>query len=106
VYGVANEDIDGLAEKMVGLGIGSLANFSKHVINLSSFLKAVKEHSTSEDFARKSLEAEQLFIQLIEAVMDKLEAQGLLTRGLENLLGGIADKHEGNVYLLKRRVVG
>jgi hypothetical protein len=53
---------------------------------------------------RRSLEAEVLFVGLVEAIMDKLKAGNLLTRGLEQMLGTIADTHEGNIYLLKQRV--
>lgn len=104
IYGVADGDIDRVAEKMVGLGNPILVGFSKHVINLSSFLRTLKEHSTSDDFARRSLEAELLFVELVETAMDRLKGAGLLTRGLEQLLGDVADKHEGVIYLLKQRV--
>jgi len=104
VYGTANDDIDKVAEKMLGLGRVNLVGFSKHVINLASFLKVIKEHASSDDFFKSSLEAELLFIDLLESVMNKLEAAQLLTRGLEQLLGDIADKHEGSIYLLKQRV--
>jgi DNA-binding ferritin-like protein len=97
--------VDATAEKIVGLNKASLVGFEKHVITLSAFLKNVKVHSSSDDFARRSLEAELMFIDLVEAVMDKLKVGGLLTRGLEQHLGNIADKHEEFVYLLKRRVI-
>lgn len=96
--------VDAVAERTVGLNKAALVGFEKHVITVSSFLKGVKMHATSDDFARRSLEAEIMFVQLIEAVMRKLEAAGLLTRGLEQLLGDIANKHEEFVYLLRRRV--
>jgi len=104
IYETANGDIDRVAEKMLGLGRVNLVGFSKHVITLASFLKIIKEHASSDDFSKSSLEAELLFIDLLEAVMNKLEAAQLLTRGLEQLLGDIADKHEGSIYLLKQRV--
>lgn len=104
LYNETTPDIDTLAEKIVGLAKTSqLVGFSKQVVNLTGFLAAIKEHGTSDEPCRRSLDAEKLIIQLVEAVMARLEAKGQLSRGLENLLGGIADKHEGFIYLLKQR---
>lgn len=106
LYNDIQPDIDSTAEKLVGLNKGAMVMFTKHVIGLSTFLKSVKEHSTSDDLTRISLEAELLLLSLIETVMDRLKVSGLLTRGLEQHLGNIADKHETAVYLLKRRITG
>ena len=35
--------------------------------------------------------------------VDDLKEMGLLTRGLDNMIAGIEDKHESHVYLLKQR---
>lgn len=104
LYTETAADIDPLAEKIVSLGKPALVGFSKHIIEMSSFLKTLKNHSTSDDFSRKSLEAEIFFVELVEAVIKRFELQGILTRGLENLLGEIAGKHENLIYLLKQRV--
>lgn len=105
LYGASNAEIDVVAEKLLGLG-GSqdLLSVSKQVINLSHFLKVHKDHSESDLLARRSLEAEVLFLGIVEAIMDKLKSGGMLTRGLEQMLGNIADVHEGHVYLLRQRV--
>lgn len=105
LYNDIQPQIDLTAEKLVGLNKAAMVVFPKHVIGLSGFLKTVKEHSTSDDLVRVSLEAEVLFVSLVEAVMDRLKMAGLLTRGLEQHLGNIADKHEEMIYLLRRRVV-
>lgn len=105
LYTASSDQIDPLAEKIVGLsGKAELVGFSKHVIGISSFLSEVKSHGTSDDPARRSLDAEKMFVALVESVMKRLEVRGLLTRGLENLLGGLADEHEKFIYLLGRRV--
>lgn len=97
--------IDSTAEKIVGLNKAALVGFEKHVVTLSAFLKNVKMQGSSDEPARRSLEAEIMFLGLLEAVMYNLDQTGLLTRGLEQHLGNIADKHEEFIYLLKRRVV-
>jgi DNA-binding ferritin-like protein len=105
LYGTTVPEIDLVAEKLLGLSSGEeLVSPSKQVINLSHFLKTHKNHSQSDLLPRRSLEAEVLFVGLVEAIMDKLKAANLLTRGLEQMLGTIADTHEGNIYLLKQRV--
>jgi len=103
VYETADGDVDGLAERIVGLAKGALVGYSSHVITLTRFLKTVKDGSTSDDPCRSSLEAERFFLGLLEAVMTRLEQRGLLTRGLEQTLGTIAERHEVSVYLLKQR---
>lgn len=105
LYTASTEQIDPLAEKIVGLsGKPELVGFSRHVIGVSSFLSEVKAHGTSDEPARRSLDAEKMFIALVESVMKRLEVRGLLSRGLENLLGGLADEHEKFVYLLGQRI--
>ena len=59
---------------------------------------------TSSDLAKKSLMAEMNFLKVIDVMMSCLQECGLLTPGLSNMLEGIADLHEGHVYLLKQRV--
>jgi len=106
LYEAAHEDIDSLGEKIVGLGNSKLVGFSIHAVTISSWLVNIKSFGTSDAAPRRSLEAEQMLVSLVETVMERLKQKNLLTRGLENLLGGIADKHEGLIYLLKQRDVG
>ncbi len=103
LYEDTEADIDPLAEKIVGLSKSALVGFSRHAINLTAFLATIKDTSTSDEPCRRSLDAEKLLISLTETVMERLEAKGLLTKGLENMLAAIADKHEGFVYLLRQR---
>jgi hypothetical protein len=57
----------------------------------------------STDLAKRSMIAEMTFLKVIDHVMSSLDECGLLSNGIDNLLQGIADKHEGHVYLLKQR---
>jgi hypothetical protein len=50
-----------------------------------------------------SLNAELRFLVMMQMVAKEMEAKGTLTRGTDNLLAGIEDKHEEHVYLLKQR---
>jgi hypothetical protein len=74
------------------------------------FLGAVADLATTEMVSpadllvNKALRAELAFIKAGERMMNLLKDKGLLSRGLEQLLGTILDNHESNVYLLKQRV--
>lgn len=105
--GVAGE-IDGIAEKAVGLG-------SPHLVNLTDQLQLVNViNQTShrhfviprpDELVDLSLCAESTFVEVMKNVYLSLENCGYMTKGLDNLLAGILDKHEGNIYLLKQRAV-
>ena len=107
LYQATLEEIDGLAEKAIGLGSTTNVNLT---LQTSQLLKLVTSDGnasmipTSSDLARKSLMAEMNFLKVIDVMMSCLQECGLLTPGLSNMLEGIADVHEGHIYLLKQRV--
>ena len=45
------------------------------------------------------------YIELLESACNVLDNHGLLTLGLEDLLSGSANRHEGYCYLLKQRAI-
>lgn len=61
---------------------------------------------SAEELARRSYEAEMHFVGILEILVGRMKGNGSWSIGVENMLGEIADTHEGNVYLLKQRVVG
>jgi len=104
--GVAKE-VDMIAEKAIGLGCTAnvdLQLLHSQVLKLISGAETATMIPQSSDLARKSLMAETNFLKVIEHVISHLQECGLLTPGLSNMLEGIADAHEGHVYLLKQRV--
>lgn len=107
LYGGLAEEIDAIAEKAIGLGCTD--NVSLPLIH-SQLLKLITGQGTasmipqSSDLAKKSLMAEMNFLTVMKHICDSLKECGLMTHGLDNLLAGIEDKHEGHVYLLKQRV--
>jgi DNA-binding ferritin-like protein len=110
LYEATDADVDTVAEKTVGLGSNRLVELRYSLENVKRFTDAVDEVTTlgSPDevspHVRRALKAENAFLKAGERLMGQLETAGLLTRGVENLLGGILDKHEGHVYLLKQRL--
>jgi DNA-binding ferritin-like protein len=104
IYEDSGAFIDQLAEKTVG-------HFG--VIPPVEFVQAVGQFVTN--FAPQaleptymmvsSLEIEKTIISTIDSVRQALEASGELSNGMDNLLQGIADKHEEFIYLLQQRVL-
>jgi DNA-binding ferritin-like protein len=109
LYNEVIEDIDKLAERMLGSGPTCLANpmyHAKHVSAVAQVLYAGAPSSPSPDEnAMLSFRAVLYTLVLLKFTYAQLEERKLLSHGLDNLLQGIADKHEEHVYLLKRRVM-
>jgi len=108
VYSATIEDIDTLAEKSIGLG--STANVDL-VLVTSQLMKLVKGYGMTttlpspSELAKRSYLSEMNFIKVMAHLAEHLKECGLMTRGLDNMLQGIEDRHEGHVYLLKQRIM-
>jgi DNA-binding ferritin-like protein len=106
IYDATKGEIDSVAEKSIGMG--SVANVDLHLMT-SQLLKLVSGYGMtstipqSSDLARRSLLAEMNFLKVIDHMMISLDECGMLSNGIDNMLQGIADVHEGHVYLLKQR---
>ena len=110
LYEMADGQLDMVGEKAVGLGSPELVMPKHSLENMRRYIEAVEDtdimDAPSLKMAKRSLLAEKSFITAGELLMKQLESKGLLTRGVEQLLGTILDQHEANVYLLKQRVSG
>ena len=102
LYDALLGEIDLVGEKLIGVSKNpALTNYFARMKIIQKFL----EMSTSqEDYIVVSTKAEQTYLKVGEHVMDKLEQAGLLSRGLEQMLGNVLDKHEEHLYLLMQRV--
>ena len=106
LYNAVIEDIDALAEKAIGLGNNDNVNLPLQVQQLNQMAQSYGMSSTipqTTDLSKRSLLAEVSFLRCAAHCACSLKEQGLMTRGLDNMLQGIEDKHEGHVYLLKQR---
>ena len=106
LYEAIRPEIDSVAEKAIGLGCTSNVDLQlscSQVLKLVSGCGSASMIPQSSDLARKSLMAELNFLKVISNAMESLKECGLLTNGVDNMLQGIADVHEGHVYLLKQR---
>lgn len=103
LYEAILPEIDLIGEKLIGVSQDvSLTNYFKRVKAMEMFLKAVT-HS-DQPYVVVSHDAELTYVRMGGELMDQLEQAGLLTRGLEQMLGNVLDKHEEHIYLLEQRV--
>jgi len=106
LYDAVKGEIDTVAEKAIGLGCTLNVDLQ---LSTSQLLKLVSGYGMTStipqpsDLARRSLLAELNFLKVIDHMIDSLKESCMLTNGLDNMLQGIADAHEGHIYLLKQR---
>ncbi|NBP15555.1 hypothetical protein EBU95_14345 [bacterium] len=104
LYEATDKEIDPLAEKAVGLGSEAFVMMANHMPHTQAFLALVgDELNNPDDVYSSGYKAELLFAAIAEEVFKTLKTQGLLTPGLEQLIGTMMDVHEGHLYLLKQR---
>ena len=105
LYKGIDKEIDSLGERAVAMGSPLLvcpittAHLSAKVLPLWG-----KGHSldSPEKLVMLSLNAEKSVLEAVASAM----ATASPSDGVQNLLQGIADAHEGNIYLLQQRLAG
>lgn len=105
VYGATFNEIDLVGERSVGLGGVALVEpvrLSAQTIVLVAELASVSPPPFGKALVEVSLVAELRFLLLLQAMIRSLRDGGKLTPGTDNLLAGVADTHEGHVYLLRQ----
>lgn len=106
LYDTVKGEVDTVAEKVIGLSCTAnvdLRTLIGQVFKLTTGYGMTVTIPQSSDLARRSLMAEMNFIKVIDNCIISLDNCGLLTNGVDNMLQGIADTHEGHIYLLKQR---
>jgi DNA-binding ferritin-like protein len=109
IYNESQSFVDQLAEKAIGLGNADLVDLCKQSeLRHKKILEMCGETSnvSPQEMVERSLKAEKKLIEMTKNSISSLESCNQLTHGLSNLLEGIADAHEGFVYLLKQREEG
>ena len=99
--------IDSIAERTVGAGgvvlVHPVVQAAHCAAIVDSLYNGAPINPGPEDYVLLSLKGCLRFLVLLRMVYDALDQRGLLTHGTDNLLQGVADKHEEFVYLLKQR---
>lgn len=106
MYETVADEIDTVAEKAVGVGCVENVNIE---LQQRQQLQVVSEMNSSNqtipqknDLLKRAYAAELCFLQCVAHAAASLKQQGLLTRGVDNMLAGIEDVHESHCYLLKQ----
>jgi DNA-binding ferritin-like protein len=106
LYNTVSGEIDGIAEKSVGLGSEQNVNVN---LQMSQMMKLLSSYGSlqmipqSNELSKRSLNSEMQFVKIVDILCKSMKEQGTCTQGVENMLQGIIDTHETNIYLLKRR---
>lgn len=101
------KEIDSIAERAVGLGGPENVDLPAQLEHSLRLVEACGSPGTVPVpgvLARRSLATELGFIRCLDLAVRSMRDCGTLSRGTDNLLAGVEDAHEGNVYLLKQRV--
>lgn len=97
------EDLDLLAERMVGLSQGSLGNMLTEYGAQEIILQVSQDLFDQGDeqiFRERCLNLQAHFQKELGIVYESLEEESFLTLGLDDLLQGLASRHEQNKYLI------
>jgi DNA-binding ferritin-like protein len=107
LYGEVNGFIDGLAERSIGSGQEVLVQPLMQMSHMVAFSKLFYSDApvvpAPEEMPLLSLRALLKSALVLQMAYGSLQAKGLLSNGIDNLLQGIADKQESLMYLLKQR---
>jgi DNA-binding ferritin-like protein len=109
IYSSSLGFIDQVAERAVGLGSARLVDARVQAgiaPALTSMWCPYGFDPAPEELVSSSLGVERCVVACIEEARTALTERGLLTSGTDNLLQGVADKHEEFVYLLQQREGG
>lgn len=101
LYEAILPEIDSVAERAIGTGGTSLLDGIKQATQTAEIVTLLRgaPASSPKDLVAISLNAEVLVLEVLAEALS-----GRLSQGQQNLLQGIADTHEGHVYLLQQRL--
>jgi starvation-inducible DNA-binding protein len=110
LYNELLKDIDSLAERIVGISNGGgdqtidpiRQSYQIHEIveHLDKPLDDEEAKPKTDNDAIRALNAEMAFLKIVDLVV---EARDYTSRGTDNLLADLQDRHEANCYLLQQR---
>jgi DNA-binding ferritin-like protein len=106
LYEAIAVEIDVLAEKAVGMGSERNVNLPLQVIQLQRLVQGYGMATTipqSTELAKRSLLAERNLLLVVATAVEQMKMQGILSRGVDNMLATVEDKHEEHVYILQQR---
>ena len=112
LYEETVEEVDTVAEKAVGIGCptdkihpGVQTKLIAHIVEHFCGNGVTEgERQNAKSYLETSLSAETNCLACLAQISATMKAKGELSRGVDNMLAGIEDKHESHIYLLKQRL--
>ncbi len=104
LYDATLENLDGAAEKMIGVFGDECMDFKLQTELLNKLL--MKYSDLSEDVLNCSLSIEKDFLNFSKAAYECFENEGKMTLGLDDFIMATASEHEEAIYLLTRAQEG
>ena len=111
LYGKIYEEVQGSVDGVVEKGLGVLQDESiacpMKIMEDAMLILGEWESPVglpAERLAALALEYTKALVQITEGTAQVLESMGVLSYGMDNMLGGLADTHENYAYLLQQRV--
>ena len=103
VYNTLIEEIDTLAEKIVGTYGASAVNAVEQAQLMANHLLPLSEAHAMNNPIRRALLIEEGLQVVFKNTYDMLKEQGGLTLGMDDFIMSMANTHESNLYLLRQR---
>lgn len=101
LYEAVNPDIDLIGEKALGITQNELSVDLKEITEMMGKIVNNMDYGP-DDYFESALKLERAFVKLCgDQAKDETN-----TEGLKNMWAGLADKHEGHIYLLQQRIKG
>jgi DNA-binding ferritin-like protein len=100
LYKSAADNADLAAEKFLGLWGEEALDYQKQYDLIGKVM--AKYQDLSEEPLKQTLAIEKDFLSFSEKVFKKLEKEGHMTLGLDDMIMQIASKREESVYLLQQ----
>lgn len=111
LYDETQAEIDQVAEKAIG--VGCEASFIHPSWQMPLTNKIVDYFcetgvntgggASASSYVRISSLAEKTFVDFVGSAAKRMQARNGISRGVDNLLAGIEDKHQSHIYLLGQR---
>ena len=103
IYNTLIEEIDTLAEKIVGAYGGEAVNAVEQAQIMANHLLPLAEAHSMNNPIRRALLIEEGLQVIFRNTYDMLKEQGGLTLGMDDFIMSMANTHETNLYLLRQR---
>ena len=102
IYESLTDEIDTLAEKIVGQFNGGAVDPLEQTYFLLGFVAAICQNASTP--IERAFIIEQSLQGILKLVYDQIKSLGNLSLGLDDFLMATANAHETNLYLLKQRL--